>query len=185
MRAKPMFHALCTCLVAATMAAGHADSSWFEAHTTGAKVLTLSGSAEFGRAGGDAESGAFVLTLGARSSMGAVVFTRSNGSRLDRGVYRVGEDRSGEIQALVVTGSPTRPTGAFRARRGTLTITRSRGDSIEGRFEIDAVGFDAADQGDETRELRVDGAFAASPSAPRGTPSDVAARREALVTRWR
>jgi hypothetical protein len=117
--------------------------------------------------------------------MGAVVFTRSNGGRLDRGVYRVGEDRSGEIQALVVTGSPTRPTGAFRARRGTLTITRSRGDSIEGRFEIDAVGFDAADQGDETRGLRVDGAFAASPSAPRGTPSDVAARREALVTRWR
>ena len=111
------------------------------------------------------------------------MFTRLSRGRLDRGVYEVGEMGSAEIQALVVTGSPMRPTGAFRARTGTLTITRS---SIEGRFDIGMVGFDAANQGDETRELRVRGAFAASPSAPRGTPGDVAAGREALVTtRWR
>jgi hypothetical protein len=172
-----MVHALGACLLAVTMPTGHADSSWFEAHTTGAKVVTLRGSAEFGLVQGEAEQGAFVLTLGAESPAGAVVFTRSTGARLERGVYKVSEDPSGAIQALVVTGSPTRPTGAFRASAGTLTITRSRGDSIEGSFDIDAVGFDAVDQGDETRELRVHGTFAASPSAPGGAPGN--ARRGA------
>jgi hypothetical protein len=183
MYAKAMLHTLGTCLLAGTMAMGHANSSWFEAHTTGAKALTLRGSAEYGQVGGEAESGAFVLTLGAQSPTGAVVFTRLSSARLERGVYKVGEAGSEEIQALVVTGPPTRPTGAFRARTGRLTITRSRGDSIEGSFDIRAVGFDAVDQGDETRVLRVRGTFAASPSAPRGTPGNVAARREALVTR--
>jgi len=186
MYARTMLHTLGACLLAATLAATHTKSSWFEAHTTGAKALTLRGSAEFGRIGAESQSGALVLTLGAKSSTGAVVFTRLSSGRLDRGVYKVGEMGSAEVHALVVTGSPTRPTGAYRARTGTLTITRSSGDSIEGRFDISAVGFDAANQGDETRELRVRGAFAASPSAPRGTPGDVAAGREALVTtRWR
>jgi len=63
----------------------------------------------------------------------------------------------------VVTGSPTHPTGAFHARSGVLTITRSRDDLIEWRFDIDAVGFEAPDPGDESKELVVRGAFTASP----------------------
>ena len=54
------------------------------------------------------------------------------------------------------------------ARTGTLTITGSRADFIEGRFDIDAVGFEAAAPGDETRELVVRGAFTASPGARPG-----------------
>src|SRR5438552_4072318 len=69
---------------------------------------------------------------------------------------------AGSVQALVVTGSPTRPTGAFHARSGALTITGSRADLIEGRFDIDAVGFEAAEPGDESRELVVRGAFTAA-----------------------
>jgi hypothetical protein len=185
MYAKQMLNTVCACMLALTMAAYHAESSWFEAHTTGAKVLTLRGSAEYGsvQENGAGGVGAFVLTLGAHSSLGAVVFTRADGKRLQVGIYKLSEEPASGIQALVVTGSPTRPTGAYRARSGILTITRSRGDLIEGTFDFDAVGFDATDQGDETRMLQVQGSFAASPSAPQGTPGDVTARREALVAR--
>ena len=47
MYAKTMLQTMGACLLAATLAATHAKSSWFEAHTTRAKVLTLRGSAEF------------------------------------------------------------------------------------------------------------------------------------------
>jgi hypothetical protein len=67
------------------------------------------------------------------------------------------------VQALVVTGSPTNPTGAFHARSGVLTVTRSQADLIEGRFDIDAVGFEASNPADEGKELVVRGAFTASP----------------------
>lgn len=163
MKATPTFYALGFYLLAGTMAATTRSHSWFEAHTTGAKALTLRGSAEFGPVPGGAEPRPFVLTLGAESPTGAVLFTRMNGIRPEPGVYDLTADPSGGIQALVVTGPPTRPTGAFRARRGTLIITRSRGDFVEGRFEIDALGFDAGDPSDEDRELSVRGAFTASP----------------------
>lgn len=48
MQAKPMLYVLGTCLLAATVAAGSASPSWFEARTTGAKALALRGAAEFG-----------------------------------------------------------------------------------------------------------------------------------------
>lgn len=165
MHAKPIRYALGTCLLAATMAAaGHAGPSWFEAYATGARTLALHGPAEFGSVDGATGSGAFVLTLGANSPGGAVVFTRANGVRPEPGVYPLGEDPALGIQALVVTGSPTQPTGAFRARAGRLTIARSSGDLIEGHFDIDAVGFEAADPAGEDRELRLRGAFTAEPA---------------------
>lgn len=170
MRATRTSHLLALGVLAATMAA--AAPSWFEAHTTGAKVLSLRGTAEFGPVRGPDGSGPFVLSMGAASSTGALVFTASGGARPKPGVYRLGENPSEGMQALVVTGPATRPTGAFRARSGTLTVTRSRDDVIEGRFEIDAVGFMASDPADEERGLTVRGSFTASPSAPRqeGTP---------------
>ena len=164
MHAKPMLCLLGTCLLAATVAAGTARPSWFEAHTTGAKVLTLHGSAEFGAVDGDVGPGPFVLTLGAESPTGAVVFTWPSGPRPEPGVYPLALDPASGIQALVLTGSPTTPTGAFRAHAGTLTVTRSRGSSLEGRFEIEAVGFEAAEPTDEERELVVGGEFTASGS---------------------
>ena len=143
MRAKPLLFVLGTCL-AATVAAGTARPSWFEAHTTGAKVLTLRGSAEFGVVEGDVGPGPFVLTLGAESPTGAIVFTWPSGPRPDPGVYRLALEPASGIQALVLTGPPTAPTGAFRARAGTLKVTRSRDGFLEGRFEIEGVGFEAA-----------------------------------------
>ena len=63
-----------------------------------------------------------------------------------------------------MTGSPTRPTGVFRARHGRLTISASGVRSIVARFEMDAVGFLASEPDHEDRELRVKGSFTAPPS---------------------
>jgi hypothetical protein len=112
-------------------------------------------------AAGDDEASAFVITLGAESPTGAVLFTRHGGERPEPGVYRLGEDTAA-VQAMVVTGTPTRPTGAFRARGGRLTITHSRGDVVAGHFEIDALGYEATDRGDQERSLSAKGTFTAT-----------------------
>lgn len=168
MTAKPILLTLGFYLLAMTLAASTPKASWFEARATGAKTLTLRGVAEFGPGAPAAAHTPFVLALGADSPTGAVLFTRQDGGRLESGVYPLDTGAPGSVQALVVTGSPTRPTGAFHARAGTLTITRSRDDFIEGRFDIDAVGFETAEPGDEGRELVVRGAFTASPGATPG-----------------
>jgi hypothetical protein len=164
MHTKLTLCALGVYLVAGTMAAATARRSWFEAHTAGAKELTLRGTAEFGPVAGAEQPGAFVLTLGASSPTGAVVFTRPTATRPESGVYRLSTDGSDGMRALVVTGSPAHPTGAYRAHGGTLTITRSQGDVIEGRFDLEAVGFEAENPSAEDRELVVTGSFTASPS---------------------
>ena len=168
MNAKPMLLTLGLYLLTMALAASASRSSWFEAHTMGAQTLTLRGAAEFGPGAGDTGQAPFVLTLGAESPTGAVLFTRPDGARPEPGVYPLDGADSGGLHALVVTGSPTHPTGAFQARAGTLTIIRSHGDFMEGRFDIDAVGFEAAQPADEDRELVVRGTFTASPSARSG-----------------
>ena len=80
MQAKPMPYVLGICLVAVMAAAGSSRSSSFEARTSGAHVLELRGSAEFGQVEEDRGSGAFVLTLGAEAPGGAVVFTWPTGT---------------------------------------------------------------------------------------------------------
>lgn len=164
MNAMPALYALGTCLVAALLAAGPASPSWFEAYTTGTKSLALGGSAEFGSVADDDGQGPFVLTLGADSPTGAVLFTRFDGPRLEPGVYPLGSDAPDAVEALVVTGSPGHPTGAFRARAGRLIVTASSCDFMAGRFEIDAVGFEAADPSVEDKELGVRGTFRGLPS---------------------
>ena len=67
-----------------------------------------------------------------------------------------------------MTGSPARPTGVYRARRGVLTISSVRGDgagapaAMEGRFEIDGVGFEAANPAADDHPLAARGKFAAT-----------------------
>ncbi len=178
MTATPTLYALGTCLLAATMAAGTATPSWFEARATGAKTLTLSGSAEFGPVADPDGAGRLVLTLGAESPTGAVLFTRPAVTRPEPGIYQLAADAPGAIKALVVTGSPTRPTGAFFARAGTLTITESRADLITGRFEIDAVGYEATGPAGEDRPLRVRGTFTATPSLTSGPAAGGAPRSQ-------
>ena len=165
MNAKPTLLTLGLYLLTMTLAASAPRASWFEARTTGARMITMRGTAEFGAGAPEAAPAPFVISLGAESSAGAVIFTLPDGSRPATGVYPLEVDGPRHLQALVVTGSPTHPTGAFHARAGVLTITRSQDDLIEGRFDIDAVGFEASDPGDEGKELVVRGVFTASPGA--------------------
>jgi len=163
MNAKLAVCALGLFVLTGTAAARRLNRSWFEARTAGVTVLTLRGSAEYGMVHAEAgEPGAFVLTLGAESAAGTVLITSRNGAPARPGTYALGEEPSGAMQALVVTGSPTRPTGAYRARSGAVTITQVSPDAIVGRFEIDAVGFAAAEPGIENRELVVRGTFRAA-----------------------
>ncbi len=160
MQAKPMPYVLGICLTAVMAAAGSGRSSWFEARTSGSQVLDLRGEAEFGVVEADVGPGAFVLTLGAESPVGAVVMTWPSGSLPEPGVYPVTEDAAG-IRALVLTGSPSAPTGAFRGHGGTVRISRSREGLLAGAFDIQTAGFEAATPMDEERDLAVRGEFTA------------------------
>jgi hypothetical protein len=147
-----------TALLAAATSAGPAR---FEARTAGAETLTLRGAAEFGSVMNGRGSGPFVLTLGPESPTGAVIFTWPDGKRPEAGTYALSDAGTGAVRALVVTGSTTAPSGAYRARSGTVTVTRSSEDAIQGQFVIEAEGFQAWDLGDEGRELEVRGSFSA------------------------
>ena len=168
MQAKPVPYILGICLVAVMAGAASTRSSWFDARTSGSKVLDLSGAAEFGVVEGDVGAGAFVLTLGAESPTGGVVLTWPSGPRPEPGVYRVTEDATG-VMALVLTGPATAPTGAFRAHGGTLTVTRSQGSLLEGTFDLETAGFEAATPMDEERSLAVHGEFTARPTSAHQT----------------
>ncbi len=112
---------------------------------------------------GGGHPGAFVITLGAHGEDGAVVISRWNGTRPGPGTYGVGAEPAEDgVTALVVTGSPHRPGGVFRARHGTVTITRSSATSLAGRFELQARGFLVSEPGAEGRELTVSGSFTAA-----------------------
>ena len=137
----------------------------YEAHVAGAATAALRGTAEFGPARGAEGTGPWVLTLGANGEDGAVIFTRWSGRRPSPGIYEItAEPTLQGIQALVVTGSTARPTGVFRAQRGTVTITSSADQWMSGRFEMEAVGFLASEPDREDRGLTVKGTFTASPS---------------------
>ena len=154
-----------TAVVLSAIAAAMPEApATFVAELRGAATATLTGPAEFGRARG-ALGGPFVITLGARAEDGAVVLTRWDGGRPWAGEYRVTADSSaGGIQALIVTGSIEHPTGVFRATDGIVSVTSSSLRHMAGRFELDAVGFLAADPDREDGELRVRGSFTAGPS---------------------
>jgi len=160
MNVKATMYTLAACLVVVSAAGMTTSRSWFEAYTSGARTMALRGTASYGTVGGDG-AGAFVLTLGAAAPEGAVLFTRADGRPLTPGVYALREDPARGVQALVITGSATRPTGAYRARSGILTISGTRGDLLDGYFSIDAVGFAADAPADEGQELQVRGAFTA------------------------
>jgi hypothetical protein len=162
MNAKQMFAGVGLYVLTALLAAAtFARPARFEARTSGAESLSLRGSAEFGAVADGAGSGWFVLALGPESPAGTVVFTWPDGKRPEAGVYELSDFDSPSVRALVVTGSPTAPRGAFRARSGTVTITRSSEDAIQGQFVFEATGYGANDPGDEDQWLEVQGSFTA------------------------
>src|SRR5919109_424992 len=86
----------------------------FSGKVRGDVSADASGPAEFGVVqSGDDYPSAFVLSLGGRGHESAITFTHRSGAPIGIGRYRVsdGGDGSDEILALVVTGSPTNPTG--------------------------------------------------------------------------
>jgi hypothetical protein len=134
----------------------------YEATLTGAATATLRGT-DIGTAAGDQGGAGFVISLGAYSEHGAIILRRWNGQQPGPGTYPIADAsiRDG-IQVLVVTGSPSHPTGAFRGRRGSVTITSSSGSALAGRFEMQARGFLAAEPEVENRELTARGSFTAA-----------------------
>jgi hypothetical protein len=122
--------------------------------------------AEFGttRHGGEA---AFTLTLGACSDRRAVVLSQPGAGRPTVGVYPVGDasESAGEFSGTIITGAATRPTGVFRATRGTVAITSITPERVIGTFELHATGYLTAAPEDRERSITVSGAFSATPGA--------------------
>jgi len=144
--------------------AGEEHSSFLgEVH--GALTATPRGDATFGIVPAvDGQPGVFSLSLGARGQDGAVLFSRASGARLSIGTYAVSarEDGADDIRALVVTGSPSQPTGVFQAQRGELVVTSVRDSTIRGYFRLDATGFVASEPDREDRTVTAAGTFAAT-----------------------
>ncbi len=139
--------------------------SSFRAEVRGDVTSTAWGEAQFGAVQNpDRSSGAFVVSLGACSHQGAVLFTRRSGAPLDVGRYRIstGADGENEILALVITGRPTNPTGAFHGRSGWLVVTAASDALIAGRFQVDAIGFLAAEPQRKDRHVNVTGSLSAA-----------------------
>jgi hypothetical protein len=146
--------------------------SYFEASVAGGVSARPSGDVAYGVVG-DSASGvaAFTITLGGTDSAGAILFTSLEGRQPPPGRYPL-SDRAGweGFRASYIAGSPLRPSGLFRAERGTLEITTSSPDRISGHFSFTAPGFHAADPSDEGSEVTVTGAFMSTRSSPAAQP---------------
>jgi len=149
-------------------AAGAEPRSSFRVEVRGDVISTAWGEAEFGAVQtADHSSAAFVVSLGVCGQQSAVLFTRRSGTPLAVGRYRISERANGadEILALVLTGSPTRPTGVFRGQSGWLVVTTASDQLIAARFQVDAIGFVAAEPRDEDRHVNLIGSFSATPGS--------------------
>jgi hypothetical protein len=143
--------------------------SSFRAEVRGAVAISASGDAEFGAVQNqDHFPGAFVVSLGVCSDQGAILFTRTNGAPLGVGRYRISEaaDGADEVLALILIGSATRPTGVFRGQSGWLIVTAASDRLLVGRFQIDGVGFRAAEPERDDRRVSATGLFSAAAASP-------------------
>lgn len=143
--------------------------SSFGAEVRGAVATSASGDAEFGAVqNADRSPGAFVVSLGVRSDQGAILFTRTNGTPLGVGRYRISEaaDGADEILALILTGSASRPTGVFRGQSGWLIVTEASERVLAGWFQIDGVGFRATEPERDDRRVSATGSFSAAVASP-------------------
>ncbi len=136
----------------------------FRAALTGDVRAAMSGSATFDW--GSATAGTlpvFILDLGTDSLEGAVLFTRTSGTRLSVGSYGVSDLRGGSdaLEAVVRLGRADGPERVFRAQAGTLTITSVSDNVITGLFALQATGFPAARPDRDSQRVFVSGSFAA------------------------
>lgn len=135
----------------------------FNATVRGSLEAGAVGDAEFGITA-SSEGTVFSLSMGAQGSDASILLSRSSAVRPAAGVYRLREvtgwDDMG-FHGIVITGSPSHPTGVFQVRSGTLTITSSSGERLTGSFQLHAVGFHADSMDREDREITVTGSFSA------------------------
>ncbi len=110
------------------------------------------------------EGGAeFSLELGSTSPEAAVLFATTSPGPSKPGIYPVDDEPgSPALHALILTGSPTRPTGVYRARSGMLTVRMAGGGQMEGSFELQAGGFTAEDPMNERVMISAAGTFLAT-----------------------
>ena len=141
-------------------------SSYFEASVAGGVSARPAGEVAFGVVG-DSASGvaAFSISLGGRDSSGAILFTGLDGRMPAPGRYELSDTASTGFRATYVAGSAERPTGLFRAERGTLEITASSEEHISGHFSFTAAGFLSSDPADEGSEVTINGAFMSTRAA--------------------
>ena len=144
-------------------------SSYFEASVAGGMSSRPAGEVAFGVVG-DSASGvaAFSISLGGRDSSGAILFTSLDGRMPSPGRYELSDTATTGFRAMYVAGSAERPTGLFRAERGTLEITSSSPDRLSGHFSFTGAGFQASDQTDEGSEVTINGAFVSTRSPAAG-----------------
>jgi hypothetical protein len=138
-------------------------TSYFEAWVEGGMSARPAGRVAFGVVG-DSASGvsAFTITLGGADSSGAILFTSLDGRMPAPGRYELSDTAGIGFRATYVAGSAERPTGLFRAKRGTLEITGSSVEHISGHFSFTGGGFLASDPSDEGSEVKITGAFMAT-----------------------
>ena len=65
------------------------------------------------------------------------------------GRYELSDTTADGFRAMYIAGSSERPTGLYRAKRGTLEITASSAEHISGHFSFTAAGFLASDPTDD------------------------------------
>jgi hypothetical protein len=136
-------------------------ASYFEAAVEGGMSARPAGDVAFGVVGDSGSSGvsAFTITLGGKDSSGAILFTSLDGQMPAPGRYELSDTAASGFRAMYIAGSAERPTGLFRAERGTLEITASSADHISGHFSFNGGGFLASDPSDEGSEVKINGAF--------------------------
>lgn len=155
------------------------SGSSYKASMRGVINGTSHGEAKFGSVQDTNGSAVFTLTLGAYSHQGAVLFSRANPTRPGVGTYEVSEilgyNRDGDgFHAVIVTGSPSRPTGMFLVTTGTITVTGSSDRELTGRFDLEGAGFLAGDPEHDDLPIHITGTFmadGAAPVTPVGAPS--------------
>jgi hypothetical protein len=146
-------------------------ASYFEASVQGGMGARPAGEVALGVVG-DTGSGvsAFTITLAGGDSSGAILFTSLDGRTPAPGRYELSDTAGTGFRATYIAGSAQRPTGLFRAERGTLEITASSAEHISGHFSFTGAGFLARDPSDEGSEVKINGAFV-STLAPTKRPA--------------
>jgi hypothetical protein len=152
-----------------------ARGSYFEAVVEGAVSARPSGEVVFGIVGDSATGvAAFTITLDAEGSAGAILLTSLEGKMPTPGRYEVTDSEvagATGFRASYIAGSAERPSGLFRAERGTLEITASSARHISGQFSFTGAGFLASDPSDDSSEVTVSGAFSSTHPSPAPRPA--------------